>query len=79
MVELVIALALGISELELRSAISAPLLSLGFSFFLLTWPLFRKHLDFIMHHLTEKEFHARLDTSKKIKVLDYYLGSITSK
>ena len=77
-VEFIIALALGISQLNLRASLSTPLLSLGFSFMVLTWPLFRKHLDFIMHHITEKEFHARLETSKKIKVLDYYLGSITS-
>lgn len=77
--ELLIALALGISQLSIRASLATPLVSLGFSVMLLTWPLFRKHLDFIMHHLTEKEFHARLETSKKHKILDYYIGTITGK
>ena len=64
LVEFVIVLALGISQLNLRAGIGSPLISLGFSFFLVVWPLLRKHLDFIMHHLTEKEFHARMETAK---------------
>ena len=74
-----IVLALGISELSVRAGLSAPCISLGFSFMLLVWPLLRKHLDFIMHHFTEKEYHARMETSKKLKTLDYYIGSISGK
>ena len=45
---------------------AAPMLSLGFSFMLFVWPLMKKHLQLIMYHLTEKEFHARLDTMTRL-------------
>ena len=46
------------------------MLSLGLSFMLVVWPLLTKHLNFIAHHLTEKEFHARLETMNRLQVED---------
>ena len=46
------------------------MLSLGLSFMLFVWPLLTKHLNFIAHHLTEKEFHARLETMNRLQVED---------
>ena len=57
--------------------VSAPMLSFGFSFMLFVWPLMTKHLDFIQHHLTEKEFHARLDTMMKLNVDDELIKRMT--
>lgn len=45
--ELVIVLGLSISTLDGKSMTAAPMLSLGFSFMLVVWPLMTKHLNFI--------------------------------
>ena len=58
-IELIIVLILGISEWKVSSAITAPMVSLSFSFIVISSQLTWKHLDLIAHHLTEKEFHAR--------------------
>mmetsp|Transcript_17645 Transcript_17645/g.23823 ORF Transcript_17645/g.23823 Transcript_17645/m.23823 type:complete len:135 (-) Transcript_17645:41-445(-) len=64
--EAVFALGLAISTFNLETILSAPMLSLGLTFMLFVWPLLTKHLNFIAHHLTEKEFHARLETMNKL-------------
>ena len=79
LVEAIIVLIFGISTLEGKIMVSAPMLSLGLSFMLFVWPLMTKHLDFIQHHLTEKEFHARLDTMMKLNVDDELLKRMTCK
>ena len=69
----------GISTLEGKIMVSAPMLSLGLSFMLFVWPLMTKHLDFIQHHLTEKEFHARMETMEKLQIDDVLTESMKCK
>ena len=61
-VELVIVIILGISEWKIATAITAPMVSIGLSFVVISNQLLMKHLDLMAHHLTEKEFHARMET-----------------
>ena len=75
-VEAVLVLGLAISTLEPRTIAAAPMLSLGLSFMLVVWPLLTKHLNFIAHHLTEKEFHARMETMNRLQVPDAMVESI---
>ena len=65
-IEAVIVLSLAISTLDGPTILCAPMLSLGLSFMLFVWPLLSKHTNFIAHHLTEKEFHARLETMNRL-------------
>lgn len=69
-VEAILCLGLAISTLKGGSIAAAPMLSLGLSLVLFTWPLLTKHMNFIAHHLTEKEFHARLETMNRLQVED---------
>ena len=46
------------------------MLSLSLSFMLFVWPLLTKHMNFISHHLTEKEFHARYETMSRLQIED---------
>ena len=66
--EAFICLGLAISTLTGENMAGAPMLSLGLSFMLIIWPLLMKHLNFIAHHLTEKEFHARMETMNRLQV-----------
>lgn len=74
--EAVIALGLAISTFNWETILSAPMLSLGLTFFLFVWPLLKKHMQFIAHHLTEKEFHARLEVMNKNFIEDALIKSI---
>jgi len=76
-VEAVIVLGVAISTLEGDTIVLAPLLSLGFSLMLFVWPLLTKHMNFIVHHLTEKEFHARLETMNRLQIEDELIKSVT--
>ena len=69
-VEAVICLGLAISTLDGQTILAAPMLSMGFSFMLFVWPLLKKHTNFIAHHLTEKEFHARMEAMNNLQVDD---------
>ena len=69
-IELLIVLGMSISTLNGKTIVAACLLSLGFSLMLVVWPLMTKHLNFISHHLTEKEFHARLETMNRLQIDD---------
>ena len=53
----------GLAIVTLRGEVivCAPMLSLGLSLMCLVWPLLYAHWNFVAHHLTEKEFHARLE------------------
>ena len=66
--EAFICLGLAITTLQGEIMAGAPMLSLGLSFMLIIWPLLTKHLNFIAHHLTEKEFHARMETMNRLQV-----------
>ena len=46
---------------------------------LMIWPLMKKHLELVAHHLTEKEFHARMETINKLQVEDELIKSINCK
>ena len=70
LVEAVLVLGLAISTLQVETIAAAVMLSLSLSFFLFVWPLLTKHWGFIAHHLTEKEFHARLDTMMRLQIED---------
>ena len=74
--EALLCLGFGISTLTVETILFAPLLSLGLSFMLFVWPLLTKHTNFIAHHLTEKEFHARLETMNRLQVEDALIQSI---
>ena len=74
--EAIICLGLAIVSLNGKIITAAPMLSLGLSFMLVVWPLLSKHLNFIQHHLTEKEFHARLEVMNRLQVEDAHLKSI---
>ena len=82
-VEAVLCLGLGFSTLSSASngtgktILSAPMLSLGYSFLLFVWPLLTKHTNFVAHHLTEKEFHARLETMNRLNVEDALIQSMS--
>ena len=65
-VEAIIVFGLSISTLNGHSMACAPMLSLGLSLFLFVWPLLTKHMNFIAHHLTEKEFVARYETMNRL-------------
>ena len=69
-VELLIVLGLSISTLDGKTITASCILSLGLSFMLFVWPLMTKHLNFICHHLTEKEFHARMETMNRLQMDD---------
>ena len=75
-VEVVLVLGFSISTLNGHSMACAPMLSLGLSFFLFVWPLLTKHMNFIAHHLTEKEFHARYETMNRLQVEDVLVKSM---
>ena len=75
LIEVVIVLGLAISTLEGTVIASAPMLSLGLSFMLMVWPLLTAHLTFISHHLTEKEFHARLEVMNRLQISDAMIKS----
>lgn len=64
--EAVLVLGLAISTLNWDVIAAAPMLSLGLSFMLIVWPLLTKHMELIAHHLTEKEFHARMETMNRL-------------
>ena len=66
LLEALIVIGLAISTLDWNIIAAAPMLSLGLSFMLVVWPLMTKHLELIAHHLTEKEFHARMETMIKL-------------
>ena len=70
-------LGLAISTLNGNTMAAAPMLSLGLSFMLVVWPLMTKHLNFIAHHLTEKEFHARLETMNRLQIPDALVESMS--
>ena len=82
-----IAIGLGISiwvfnfktqdEAAVGSAIGPPMMSIGFSYIVISTPLLRLHLDLMSHHVTEKEFNARMKTCQKLKVDDDLLGNLT--
>ena len=74
--EAIICLGLAIASLDGKIITAAPMLSLGLSFMLVVWPLLSKHLNFIAHHLTEKEFHARLEVMNRLSVEDALTQSI---
>ena len=76
-IEAVIVLALAISTLDGPTILCAPMLSLGLSFMLFVWPLLSKHTNFIAHHLTEKEFHARLETMNRLQIDDELIKSVS--
>ena len=74
--EFLLVLGLAISTLNWDSIAAAPMLSLGLSFMLVVWPLLTKHLELVAHHLTEKEFHARMETMIKLQVDDVLVKEI---
>ena len=74
--EFLLVLGLAISTLNWDSIAAAPMLSLGLSFMLVVWPLLKKHLELVAHHLTEKEFHARMETMNKLQVEDVLVKEI---
>ena len=78
-VEAVLVIGLSISTLDGTTIAAAPMISLGLSFMLFVWPLLTKHCNFIVHHLTEKEFHARLETMNRLQVEDQLIQSIGCK
>ena len=78
-VEAILCLGLSITTLDGRTIAAAVMLSLGFSFMLFVWPLLTKHMNFIAHHLTEKEFHARMETMNKLQVDDVLVESMNCK
>ena len=77
LLEAVVALGLAISTFNAESILSAPMMSLGLTFMLFVWPLLSKHMNFIAHHVTEKEFHARLETMNRLQVDDAMLKSVS--
>ena len=79
LVEAVLVLGLAISTLNWEQIVAAPSLSLGLSLMLMIWPLMKKHLELVAHHLTEKEFHARMETINKLQVEDELIKSINCK
>ena len=79
LIEAMIVLVLAITTLLPKTIASAPMLSLGLSFMLVVWPLLLKHMELIAHHLTEKEFHARLETMNRLYVDDLLIMSIGCK
>ena len=58
---------------------AAPMLSLGFSLMLFVWPILTRHMNFIAHHLTEKEAHARKETMEKLEVDDVLVERMKCK
>jgi len=74
--EAVISLGLAISTFNYETILSAPMMSLGLTFLLFVWPLLTKHMNFIAHHLTEKEFHARLEVMNKLQMEDAMIKSV---
>ena len=58
---------------------AAPMLSLGFSLMLFVWPILTRHMNFIAHHLTEKESHARKETMEKLEVDDVLVERMKCK
>ena len=78
-VEAVLVLGLAISTLTGETIAASFMLSLSFSFMLFVWPLLTKHMDFIAHHLTEKEFHARLETMNRMHIEDVLVKSMNYK
>ena len=58
-------LGFAISTLSGETILNAPMLSLGLSFMLMVWPLLTKHTNYVAHHLTEKEFHARYEVMNR--------------
>ena len=78
-VEAILVLGLSISTLYGKTMAAAFMLSLSFSFMLFVWPLLTKHMDFIAHHLTEKEFHARLETMNRMHIEDVLVKSMNCK
>ena len=79
LVEAVLVLGLAISTLDWADIVAAPLLSLGLSLMLMIWPLMKKHLELVAHHLTEKEFYARVETVNKLQVEDFLIKNISCK
>lgn len=75
-VEAILVLILAIITLDGDTISLSPMLSLGFSLMLFVWPLLTKHMNFIAHHLTEKEFHARLETMNRLQIEDELIKSI---
>ena len=65
-IELLIVLILGVSSVTLETAIAAPMVSISLSYFVISFQLMRQHLDLMAHHLTEKEFSARMKTCSKL-------------
>ena len=76
LVEVLLCTGLGLSVWTVNIGVAAPMTSLGFSLMLLVYPLMTKHFGFISHHLTEKEFHARLKTIQKLHVADEKILSV---
>ena len=76
-IEFVVVLGLAISTLSWDVIVAAPMLSLGLSFMLVVWPLFTKHIELIAHHLTEKEFHARMETMNRLQIDDVLIQSMS--
>ena len=74
-IEALIVLGLAISSLRGEVIVCAPMLSLGLSFMLMVWPLLTAHVTFISHHLTEKEFHARLEVMNRLQISDAMIQS----
>ena len=66
LIEVIVVLGLAIATLEGKIIAMAPMLSLGLSFMLMVWPLLKGHLTFVSHHLTEKEFHSRLEVMNRL-------------
>ena len=79
LVEAVLVLGLAISTLDWTDIVAAPLLSVGLSLMLMIWPLMKKHLELVAHHLTEKEFYARMETVNKLQVEDFLIKNISCK
>jgi len=53
------------------------MLSLGLSLMSLVWPLMTSHWNFVAHHLTQKEFHARLELMNQKQIPDAMIRSVT--
>ena len=69
-IELIIVIGLGISTLEVATAITAPFVSISLSYIVISTALLKLHLDLMAHHLTEKEYDARTKTCERLQVED---------
>ena len=75
--ELVLVTLGSVATFDSYIVIASYMFSLSSSFVLFSYPLLRKHVGLVFLHMTEKEFVARQQTCKRMKIVDPLLVATT--